>query len=277
MANEHLPRQARVMQRIQESTDIFTLRLQYPDAVAGEAFAFAPGQFNMLYLFGVGEVPISIVSDPLDETYFDHTIRALGRVTDGLAQLREGDVLGVRGPFGQGWPLQQAEGRDVVIVTGGLGCAPVVAVINYVLRRRARFGHLTILQGVKHHNDLIWRERYAEWAQQPDTTVALAADNPAHDDSLFAGNVVQLFDRVELQSDNAIALLCGPEVMMHFSIQALLQRGFAEQDLWLSMERNMQCANGLCGHCQLGPLFVCRDGPVFCYSQVKPWFYRKGY
>ncbi len=277
MGGEHRPRQARVMERIQEGQDIFTLRLQYSDECGEQPFVFAPGQFNMLYLHGVGEVPISIVSDPEDDCFFDHTIRALGRVTRGLSQLREGDVLGVRGPFGQGWPLAGAEGRDVVIITGGLGCAPVVAVINYIFRRRERFGHVTIMQGVKHRNDLIWRERYARWTRQPDTTVALAADNPEHDSSLFKGNVVQLFDRVEFSSANAAAMLCGPEIMMKFSVDALMQRGFGAEAIWVSMERNMQCANGLCGHCQLGPLFVCRDGPVFRYDRVAEWFFRKGF
>jgi NAD(P)H-flavin reductase len=265
------------MERIQESSDIFTLRLHYPDAEGGRPFVFAPGQFNMVYLHGVGEVPISIVSDPEDDHYFDHTIRSLGRVTRGLERLREGDHVGIRGPFGRGWPLAEAEGKDLVIVTGGLGCAPVVAVINYIFRRRERFGHVTLLQGVKHRNDLIWRERYAQWSEQPDTLVALAADNPDHDRSLFQGNVVQLFDRIELPSDNAIAMLCGPEIMMKFSVEALLERGFSTTDLWVSMERNMQCATGLCGHCQVGPLFVCRDGPVFRYDQVAEWFYRKGF
>ena len=157
-----VPRAARVVERIQESPDIFTLRLEYPDAREQHPFDFAPGQFNMLYLHGVGEVPISIVSDPNDDRYFDHTIRALGRVTRGLSNLSEGDFVGVRGPFGVGWPLAEAEGKDVVIVTGGLGCAPVVAVINYLFRRREQFGYITILQGVKHHDDLIWRERYSE-------------------------------------------------------------------------------------------------------------------
>jgi len=272
-----IPRAARVVERIQESPDIFTLRLEYADAREQHPFDFAPGQFNMLYLHGVGEVPISIVSDPNDDRYFDHTIRALGRVTRGLSNLSEGDFVGVRGPFGVGWPLAEAEGKDVVIVTGGLGCAPVVAVINYLFRRREQFGHVTILQGVKHHDDLIWRERYSEWAGQADTTVALAADNPGNDSSLFEGNVVQLFDRVEFKAENAIAMMCGPEVMMHFSIEALLLRGFKATDLWVSMERNMQCANGLCGHCQIGPLFVCKDGPVFRYDRIAEWFFRKGF
>ena len=273
----HIPRQARVLERIQESPDIFTLRLQFPDAEPAQPFVFAPGQFNMLYLPGVGEVPISIVSDPADAHCFDHAIRAVGRVTRGLARLHEGDEIGVRGPFGRGWPMRDAEGKDLVIITGGLGCAPVVGAINYVFQRRERFGHVTILQGVKHRNDLIWRERYAQWAKFPDTTVALAADNPADDSDLFQGNAVQLLERVRPISENALAMLCGPEIMMKFAIDALLRQGFSDTTIWVSMERNMQCANGLCGHCQLGPLFVCRDGPVFRYDQIAEWFFRKGF
>jgi len=276
-AHTTLPMPAQVKERIQESADIFTLRLQYPDLEGGRRYAFAPGQFNMLYLHGVGEVAISIVSDPENDRLFDHTIRAVGRVTRGLSQLREGDWIGVRGPFGVGWPLDEAEGKDVVILTGGLGCAPVVAVINYIFRRRERFRHVTIMQGVKHRDDLIWRERYQQWAQQPDTTVALAADNPEQDDSLFRGNVVQLFDRVTLAPDNTLAMLCGPEIMMKYAIDALVQRGVPDTRLWVSMERNMQCGSGLCGHCQLGPLFVCRDGPVFRYDRIAEWFFRKGF
>lgn len=273
----HLPKPARVIERHQESDDIFTLRLQYQDAEGQQPYVFTPGQFNMVYLHGVGEVPISIVSDPEDDHCFDHTIRVVGRVTEGLSQLKAGDHVGIRGPFGRGWPLHAAEGKDIVIVTGGLGCAPVVAVINYIFRRRDHFGHVTILQGVKHHHDLIWREQYAQWAQQPDTTVALAADNSGSDSSLFEGNVVQLFSRVELNPENSIAMLCGPEIMMKFSIEALLGRSYKDSDIWVSMERNMQCANGMCGHCQVGPLFVCRDGPVFRYDEIAEWFFRKGF
>src|SRR3990172_6544073 len=156
MDNPHLPLEAEVVERIQESPTIFTLRLRFTDPVKHAAFRFAPGQFNMLYLYGVGEVAISIVSDPEDEALFAHTIRVVGRVTRGLAQLQAGDRLGARGPYGRGWPLKQAEDRDVMIVTGGLGCAPVVSVINYVIRRREKFRRLVIMQGVKHSDDLIF-------------------------------------------------------------------------------------------------------------------------
>ena len=163
------PHAATVVARTQESPSIFTLQLRLDDAAAQAAFRFAPGQFNMLYLYGVGEVPISIMSDPGDRSGIGHTIRALGRITQGLAALQPGDKVGLRGPFGRGWPLQEVGGNDIVLVTGGLGCAPVVSVIHYILKRRERYGKLVIIQGVKHTEDLIWREQYDHWAKMPNT------------------------------------------------------------------------------------------------------------
>jgi len=174
--NPYLPKEAVIVERIQESQTIFTLRLAFSDPDVQAAYSFQPGQFNMVYLYGVGEVAISIVSDPEREQLYDHTIRIVGRVTRGLAALKQGDRLGIRGPFGRGWPLADSEGRDIMIVTGGLGCAPVVAVIGYVLQRRERYGRLTIMQGVKHADDLLWRQRYEQWAKMPNTEVVIAAD-----------------------------------------------------------------------------------------------------
>ena len=177
MLNPYLPVEAEVVERVREADNIATLRLRLVDPVQHAAYDFRPGQFNMVYLYGVGEVPISIVSDPEEGGTLDHTIRALGRVTRGLANLRAGNRLGIRGPYGRGWPLERAEGRDVLMVTGGLGCAPLVSVINYIMKRRERYQRLCIVQGVKHANDLIWRERYEAWAQLPQTRVLLAADH----------------------------------------------------------------------------------------------------
>lgn len=277
MASPHMPLAAEVVERIQESPTIFTLRLRFSDPAEHAAYRFAPGQFNMLYLHGVGEVPISIVSDPEDVHLFDHTIRAVGRVTQGLSQLEAGDRLGIRGPYGQGWPLDLAEDRDVMIVTGGLGCAPVVSVINYVMRRRDRFRRLVIMQGVKHSDDLIWRNQYAHWSQQAETQVLVAADQGAALWPWHVGHVTDLFDQVKMDFASAVVMMCGPEGMMRVAVEQLLARGMAEDHLFLSMERSMKCAMGLCGHCQYGGRFVCKDGPVFSYAQVKPLFGIRGF
>jgi len=273
-----LPHTVEVVERIQETPTIFTLRLRFVDQKQQQDYRFQPGQFNMLYLHGIGEIPISIVSDPADEALFDHTIRVVGRVTKGLSHLQTGDQIGIRGPFGRGWPLKTALGKDVILVTGGLGCAPVVSVIRYVIRRRDLFGRLVIMQGVKRADDLIWREQYTQWEALHDTQVILAASEekqaswPWH-----TGHVTNLMDKAHFNPANAIAMMCGPEPMMRAAIEPLLREGVPENDLWLSMERNMQCAIGHCGHCQYGDKFICKDGPVFPYAEIKHLFGQAGY
>jgi len=271
------PHAATVVARTQESPSIFTLRLRLDDPAAQAAYRFAPGQFNMLYLYGVGEVPISIMSDPEDRDGIGHTIRAVGRVTQGLAALEAGDRVGLRGPFGRGWPLQEVGGCDVVLVTGGLGCAPVVSVIHYVLRRRERFGKLVIVQGVKHAEDLIWREQYDRWAKLPDTQVLVAASQGGALWPWHVGRVTDLFELAQFNPARAVAMMCGPEGMMRAAADSLLARGLPAPHLYLSMERNMQCAVGRCGHCQFGGAFVCRDGPVFGWDEVKGLLAHRGY
>lgn len=277
MNSPYTPQLAEVVENIEESPNIRTLRLRFVDPQVHAAYRFRPGQFNMLYQFGVGEVPISIVSDPEGDELFDHTIRAVGRVTNALVRLPAGARLGVRGPYGSGWPLRSAEGQDVLIITGGLGCAPVVSVINYVMRRRSRFRRLVIMQGVKHAEDLIWRQRYEAWAQVPDTRVFIAADVGAPLWPWHVGRVTELFDQVAIDPARSLAMLCGPEVMMGVATRQLLDRGVPEIAVWLSMERSMHCAVGHCGHCQYGGQFVCKDGPIFHYGAIKGLFGVKGF
>ncbi|HEY5602364.1 MAG TPA: FAD/NAD(P)-binding protein [Gammaproteobacteria bacterium] len=277
MLNPYLPCEATIIERIQESPTLFTLRLGFTDPRVQSHYQFQPGQFNMLYLYGVGEVPISIVSDPQDEHLLDHTIRTVGRVTKGIARLKAGDRLGVRGPFGRGWPLLKAEQKDVVVVTGGLGCAPVVSVINYMMRRRERFGLVNIVQGVKHSSDFIWKERYDQWRQAPATQVLVAADAGGPLWPWHVGPVNGLFDDLKFDKDRVIVMMCGPEGMMRVVVKHMLGKGVDEGALWLSMERNMHCGIGHCGHCQYGGKFICRDGPVFCYQDIKDLFGVKGF
>jgi NAD(P)H-flavin reductase len=262
---------ARITARRVEAEDIFTVELRFVDAALRRSYRFEAGQFNMLYAYGVGEVPISIVSDPDEPAVVEHTIRVVGRVTAVMGQWKVGDVVGVRGPYGRGWPMEAARGRDVVIVTGGLGCAPVVGVINYVFRRRDEYGTLHILHGVKTPNQLLYRDRFDAWRAHPRTRVYLTADQPDKSWRYRVGVVTNIFDELEVEP-SAIVMMCGPEVMMHHAVRTLRERGVPEASMFLSMERHMQCAVGLCGHCQLGPEFVCKDGPVFCYPTVKTWF-----
>jgi len=271
-----IPLPAEIISRKQESRTIFTLKTRFlnpehhPDT-------FYPGQFNMLYLYGVGEVAISISSDPAETSYLSHTIRAVGRVTKALQNLQAGDQIGIRGPYGQGWPLERAKGHDILIVTGGLGCAPTVSVIKYILARRQDYGALRILQGVKHSDDLIFNEQYAIWQQSPNTQVSIAADQAGPQWPWSVGYVTNMIESLALNPQNTIAMMCGPEMMMHAAIDVLISKGLPENALYLSMERNMACGIGLCGHCQYGGLFVCKDGPVFAYPVIKDLFDVKGF
>lgn len=272
-----LPVAASVVDRVQESPTLVTLRLRLADDSLHDQYRFEPGQFNMLYLFGVGEVPITITSDPDNRQWIDHTIRSVGRVTNRLVELQPGAALGFRGPFGRGWPLAEVAGRDIVFITGGLGCAPVVGAINYVAARRQQYGKINIMQGVKHANDLIWQERYDQWRQLPDTRVILAADVGTPIWPWHIGLVTELYDQLDYDPARTTVMMCGPEGMMHAVVKYMSDQGISSDHIWLSMERNMQCAVGLCGHCQFGPHFVCRQGPVFNYSQLQPYFGIRGF
>jgi len=274
--NPYLIHSATIVGKIQEAEDIDTYRLRFVDDQVRRTYRFAAGQFNMVYLFGVGEVAISIVSDPNEPDFLDHTIRVAGRVTKAIAQLKPGDVLGIRGPFGQGWPLDEAQRKDVVIVTGGLGCAPVVGAIEYIFRRRDQFGAVKILHGVKTPHDLLYRERFDAWRRHPDTEVLLTSDQPDKTWHYHVGVVTELFEQVSMDPAKSIVLMCGPEIMMRLGVPILMRRGLSATAIYVSLERHMECGIGLCGHCQLGPYFLCKDGPVMRYDLVAPWLGKVG-
>ena len=276
-SNPYQPHEVVILERIQELADLFTLRLKFTDPDIQDNYVFEPGQFNMLYLYGVGEIAISIVSDPADSHIIDHTIRVLGRVTRGMANLKTGDRIGLRGPYGRGWPMLEAKNKDVVIVTGGLGCAPVVSVINYIEQRRDQYGRLNIVQGVKHSADFIWKDRYDDWRKLPDTKVLLAADVGESLWPWHIGPVTVLFDQLEFDADNVSVMMCGPEGMMRAACKHMLNEQVPAAQLFLSMERNMQCAVGHCGHCQYGSQFICKDGPIFSYDKIQSLFNTRGF
>ena len=276
MANPYLIHPATIVEKVQEAEDIHTYRLRLDDEATRRTFRFTAGQFNMIYLFGVGEVAISIVSDPGEPEFLDHTIRAVGRVTSTIAQLSVGEVLGIRGPFGQGWPLEEARGQDVIIATGGLGCAPVMGAIEYIFRRRQDYGAVKIIHGVKTPRDLLYHERFEAWRRQPNTEVLLASDRPDGTWRHHVGVVTELFERVAIDAAKTTVLMCGPEIMMRLGVPILLRRGISATAVYVSLERHMECGIGLCGHCQMGPYFLCKDGPVMRYDRVEPWLGRTG-
>jgi NAD(P)H-flavin reductase len=261
------PVPVRVSRVHHEMADVATLEL-----APASAFAFIAGQFNMLYMFGLGEVAISISGNPAEEGRIVHTVRAVGAVSRAITRLRRNEVIGVRGPYGSCWPVAESEDSDIIIVAGGLGLAPLRPVIYRVLAHRERYGRVAVLYGARGPADILYRRELEAWRRGLDVDITVTVDHAAADWRGNVGVVPALIPRTPVDPDHAVAMVCGPEIMMRFTVDALRQRGLAMDRIYVSMERNMKCATGLCGHCQFGPAFVCRDGPVFRYDRIAPFF-----
>ncbi len=263
-----IPATYRVGRIRKETHDTVTLAAA---PVEGETHPFAPGQFSMLWVFGVGELPISVSGDPGERQELVYTVRSVGRATHALVSRKPGEPLGVRGPFGSSWPLERSKARDVLIVAGGIGLAPLRPVIYHVLRHRQSYGRLVVLYGARTPRDVLYRKELAGWARQADTRVLTTVDSGGLNWRGHVGVVTTLFRFTRLEPRRTVAMVCGPEIMMRFAIRELTARGFDDSDIYLSLERNMKCAVGSCGHCQYGPYYVCKDGPVFSYERVRQW------
>ena len=224
----------------------------------------------MLWVFGVGELPISISGDPGKPDRLVYTVRSVGKATNALVSQKPGVSIGVRGPFGKGWPVDAARGHDLVVVAGGIGLAPLRPVIYHVLSHREEFGRLVVLYGARTPRDLLYRKELATWARQRDTQVLVTVDYGGLNWRRHVGVVTTLLKYARLRPARSVAMLCGPEIMMRFVGRDLEGQGFSRDHIYLSMERNMKCAVGFCGHCQFGPHFICKDGPVFPYQEIQP-------
>jgi NAD(P)H-flavin reductase len=267
VADTMVPEVYRVGRRRRDTSDTFTLELGPADGSAPAPFL--PGQFNMLYLFGVGEVPISISGNPGRPAPLVHTTRAVGTVTHAMSRLEAGGVLGVRGPYGSHWPVKEATGEDVVIVAGGIGLAPLRPALYRLLAQRERYGKVVLLYGARTPEDILYRKELSEWRAQFDLEVHVTVDRASGPWRGNVGVVTGLIARAPFDPFHSVAMVCGPEVMMRFTVRELERRGVAPERIFVSLERNMKCGLGLCGHCQYGPVFVCRDGPVFRFDAVR--------
>ena len=261
-AGAQSPRAFAVRDRVRETADTWTLTLE---PVEGESPAIDPGQFVMVYAFGVGEVPISVSGAVGRPAPVVLTVRAVGAVTNAICAAEPGAVLGLRGPFGNAWPVAAAAGGDIVVVAGGIGLAPLRPVVLHVLARRAEYGELVLLYGARTPSDLLYRNALEEWP------ASVTVDAAGSDWRGKVGVVPKLVPSAPFDPLSATAFVCGPEVMMRFAVEALLARGLPAERIHVSLERNMQCGVGHCGHCQLGPTLICRDGPVYPYAVAAPW------
>jgi NAD(P)H-flavin reductase len=257
-----VPQSYRVQRVHRETADTYTLELR-PVSDTTPMMEFRPGQFNMLYLFGMGEVPISISGSASNRSTLVHTVRAVGSTTRAICALKRGDVVGVRGPFGRGWPLREAEGSDVVVVAGGIGLAPLRPAFYYLLDHRGNYGRVSLLYGARRPQEMLYVSELEEWRSRFDVDVEITVDNANSDWHANVGVVTKLIGMTRFDPEETVAIVCGPEVMMRFTVAGLLDRGVAPDNIYVSFERNMKCAIGFCGHCQYGPTFVCKDGPVF--------------
>ena len=254
-----------------EVPGVTTYDLAFDDPDVAARYRFAPGQFNMLYLPGFGESAISISSDPSRRESLSHTVRVAGNVTQALARKKAGDHIAIRGPFGTSWPVEACRGNDVVIACGGIGLAPLRPAICHILNHRDDYGRVILLYGARTPNDLLYTSEYAAWRDKR-LEVEVTVDIGDSGWQGHIGVVPVLFYRLRLKPEQTSVMSCGPEIMMRFVVFEALARKVRSEDIYVSMERNMSCAMGLCGHCQLGPYFVCKDGPVFEFRQVESYF-----
>lgn len=259
-----LPVPYKVERARRENGDVWTLTLK----PAGNPLPQpSPGQFNMIYAFGVGEIPISLSSSgPGDELV--HTVRAAGMVSRAICRTRKGGALGVRGPYGTPWPVEEAEGKDVVIVAGGLGLAPLRPIIHHVMKQRQKYGRVQVLCGTRNPENLIFKREFNRLRGRFDIEVEVTVDHATPEWRGSVGIVTKLISRADYSSADTVAFVCGPEVMMRYAVAELERTGVGQNQVYVSMERNMKCAIGICGRCQFGPSFICKDGPVFRYDKV---------
>jgi NAD(P)H-flavin reductase len=267
-----LPHVAAIREIQPETPGVATFSLAFDDPTVAARYTFRPGQFNMLYLPGVGEAAISVSSDPAEHGRLLHTIRAAGNVTQALARKQPGERIGVRGPFGSSWPMDACRGQDVVIACGGIGLAPLRPALYHLLCHRGDYGRVQLLYGARTPADRLFAAEYPAW-RAADIEVEETVDIGSGDWQGNIGVVPVLFYRLRLDPRRTRVLTCGPEVMIHFVIFEALARRIPPPQIHLSMERNMSCAVGLCGHCQFGPAFVCKDGPVFTYERLRPYLH----
>ena len=265
------PRVATIQKVVPDAYETYTFWVEIDDPEIRSTYHFLPGQISMLGVFGVGEIPISMSSDPAQPLVLAYTVRACGRVTNALKGLKAGDQVTVRGPFGRPWPVETGRGGDLLIVAGGLGMAPLRSAVYTAMRNRGSFRRLVVLVGARSPDQVLYPDEMAQWSDPAGPhlmefhqTVDVPDDDWHHD----VGVVTTLFPKADIDPLVTTVFTCGPEIMMRFAVRDLLALGVPQKRIWLSMERNMQCAVKFCGHCQLGPYFVCEDGPVFRYDEI---------
>jgi len=269
LKNEYIPHPAIIESIQRESFDTKTFTLAFEDKDLADSFDYKPGQFVQVSLLGVGEAPISISSSPSRSGLLSLTIRAMGKLTQSIHRLEPGDRIYIRGPYGNSFPLEEAAGKDLYFIAGGIGLPPLRSVINSVFDRRRDFGRIRILYGAKTPDELCFKDELQIWKKIDDTEVLLTVDTSHENWQGNVGVVTTLWNKTDMATSYGVAYVCGPPIMLKFVIEKLLTSGFKDENIYVTLERYMKCGIGKCGHCNIGEKFVCTDGPVFTYSQLK--------
>jgi len=272
MMNEYYPTMAEIREVIKETNNTNTYILEFLNKKLRKDFSWNPGQFMMLGIPGIGESAISI-SSVQNENLVYSTIRNVGNVTNYISNLKKNESISIRGPYGTGWPLEKANGKDIIIVAGGIGIAPLRGLINHIINNRKNYGFLEIIYGARTPEDMIFKYEFNIWKKIKNGTLHLTADQILGETPFECkiGLVTSCFPMMKIHHRNAIALICGPEIMMRYAAKCLETIGFSDDQIYVSLERRMKCGIGKCGHCQIGSKFVCKDGPVFNYDDIKPF------
>lgn len=271
-ADTMLPVPVRILDVREENFNTRTFVMQIEDECARQAYRWTPGQFNMLYVPGVGEAAISISSDPARPEALAHTIRVVGSVTQAIERAGKGGIVGLRGPFGRGWPIDRLEGGDVVMVAGGIGLAPLRPMVYWLRRNRDRFRRVVLFFGCRSPDDRLYVDELDQWQSDEVIDVLVTVDNAAHGWVGPVGVVTDLLQRIRVNADRTTVMVCGPRVLNRVAAWNFLQLHVPLERVYLSLERNMNCGYGQCGHCQMGSRFVCKDGPVFAFSEIADIF-----
>lgn len=269
--NRMAPNWVEVLEIVEEAPGVHTYWLRFVDEQVRDSYTFKPGQFNMLYVPGYGEAAISISSDPRDHSRIGHTVRLAGNVTHAINRLKVGDTLGVRGAFGTHWPIEDSVGKDIYIAAGGIGLPPLRSLIYHIVNNRDDYGRVVLLYGARTPQDLQFTREYEDW-KAADIELIVTVDRADEKWNGLVGVVPMMFYQLRMDPHKSVAFTCGPEIMIRFVVFESLARRIPAENIYVSLERNMKCGFGSCGHCQLGPYFVCKDGPVFTYKQLEPYF-----
>lgn len=271
--NIYLPQLAEIIDIKQETPDIKTFRLRFKDKAIEDSFSYTPGQFVESSVFGEGETPFCISNSPTRKNYIECSVKRMGKVTQALHELDVGDTIGIRGPYGNGFPLEGLRGKNLLFVAGGIGLAPLRSLINYCLDNRDDFGTITIVNGAKTSKDLVYKSEYQAWEKAKDTHLHLTIDCQEDDWSCMVGVVPKVLEQLKPTCQDSVAIVCGPPIMIRFTMPVLLKLGFCKEAIITTLEMKMKCGLGKCGRCNIGHLYICKDGPVFSLAQLKDFRY----